>query len=374
MKFNKITLYSICFLSSTFIFGQIKVSEYIQPSSIATQTNNKLYFVDFWATWCGPCIHASKYIESLQKQYPENFYVLSLSQESPEVVKRFMLKHKNGLATAIDYEGETFSKYKVYSLPYSVLLNAQGTKIWEGHSANFKPHHIEKFLRENQSKISLDKMIIAQAYQKVAVKKEELPKKGFEIVKLNKSWNNTLQVKKHDSYLELKGSLKDILAYALDSYKSQIKIPNDINDSYQVRFKFNTDAYYNKAKVVLKALKLKETNENIKGEVLVFEINVPTFWDTNQIDWGEDAQHFLIGDSEIKGDNVTLNQIKYQLSDVLETPIIIASKNIDSCIHDWDIHYKYFNLMVSNMKDNYGIVIEKKVVDYPEYIITKRRR
>jgi len=115
MKYNKTTLYLLCFFSSMFIFGQIKISEYIQPSSIATQTNNKLYFVYFWATWDGPCIHASKYIESLQKQYPENFYVLSLSQESPEVVKRFVLKHKNGLATAIDYEGETFPKYKVYS-------------------------------------------------------------------------------------------------------------------------------------------------------------------------------------------------------------------------------------------------------------------
>ena len=374
MKFNKTTLYLLCLLSSTFIFGQIKISEYIQRSSIATQTNNKLYFVDFWATWCGPCIHASKYIESLQKQYPENFYVLSLSQESPEVVKPFMLKHKNGLATAIDYEGETFSKYKVYSLPYSVLFNAQGTKIWEGHPANFKPHQLEQFLRENQSKISLDKMIITQAYKKVTAKKDESPKKDFDIVKLNESWNNTLLVQKHDSHLELKGSLKDILAYALDSYKSQINIPNTINNSYQVRFKFNTDAYSDKAKFILKALKLKETNKYIKGEALVFEIKAPTFWDTNQIDWGEGTQHFLIGDSEIKGDNVTLNQIKYQLSHVLETPIIIASKNIDSYIHDWDIHYKYYDLMVSNMKDNYGIVIEKKVVDYPEYSITKRRR
>jgi hypothetical protein len=56
---------------------------------------------------------------------------------------------------------------------------------------------------------------------------------------------------------------------------------------------------------------------------------------------------------------------------VLETPIVLAS-NIENQEHDWDIHYKYFDLMVSIMKDNYGIDIEKKVIEYPEYIITRR--
>ncbi len=50
MNFKKIAIYLVFFFSSTFIFGQIKVSEYIQQSTIATQTNNKLYFIDFWAT------------------------------------------------------------------------------------------------------------------------------------------------------------------------------------------------------------------------------------------------------------------------------------------------------------------------------------
>ena len=373
MKFSKTALYLICFLSSSFIFSQIKVSEHIQPSTIAKQNNNSLYFVDFWATWCGPCIHASKYIESLQKQFPENFYVLSLSQESPEIVKRFMLKHKNGLAVAIDFEGETFTKNNVSSLPYSILYNAEGSKIWEGHTADFKPYHVQKFLRENKSQTTINRMITTQAYQKAIAKEEVTPKKDFQFIKLRNGVDNKmLQVVRHENYLELKGSLKDILAYSFDSYKNQIDIPSSINNVYQMRFKLNTDAYNEKAKVILKALRLKQINKEVKGEALVFDIKTPTFWDTNQIDWGNDTQHFLIGDSEIKADNVTLNQIKYQLSNLLETPIIITSRNIDSNVHDWDIHYKYFELMVSGMSENYGILVKKKVVDYPRYIITKK--
>ena len=373
MKFKKISFYLVCFFSSTFIFGQIKVSEYIQQSSIATQTDNKLYFVDFWATWCGPCVHASKYIESLQKQYADDFYVLSLSQESPEVVKRFMLKHQNGLATAIDYEGQTFSKNKVQSLPYSILYNAHGMKLWEGHPADFKPNHLEQFLRDNPNKIAVDKIILTQAYQKTVVKKEDELKKDIEITPLNETWDAALQIVKHDSFIELTGNLKDILAYALDCYKSQIKLTNASNDSYRVKLRIDSDAFNNKSKYVLKALKMKESRKYTEGEALVFEIKNPTFWDTNQIDWGKDTQQFLIGDSEIKADNVTLNQVKFQLSNVLETPIIVTS-NVENQKHDWDIHYKYFDLMVSIMKDNYGIDIEKKVIEYPEYTITRKGR
>jgi thiol-disulfide isomerase/thioredoxin len=371
MNFKKIAIYLVFFFSSTFIFGQIKVSEYIQQSTIATQTNNKLYFIDFWATWCGPCIHASKYIESLQKQYADEFYVLSLSQESPEVVKQFMLKNQNGLATAIDYEGETFSKNKVRSLPYSILYNANGIKIWEGHPADIKPYQLEQFLRDNPNKIEVDKIILTQAYKKSVNKEEVEFNKDFEIVPLNETWDAALQIVKHDDFMEIKGNIEDIFAYALNCYRSQIKLNNLTNDSYRVRFKRNSDALQNKAKYILRALKLKESRKSALGEALVFEIKNPTFWNTNQIDWGKDTQHFLIGDSEIKADNVTLNEVKYQLSYVLETPIVLAS-NIENQEHDWDIHYKYFDLMVSIMKDNYGIDIEKKVIEYPEYIITRR--
>ena len=76
--------------------------------------------------------------------------------------------------------------------------------------------------------------------------------------------------------------------------------------------------------------------------------------------------------TNIQADNVTFNQVKYQLATLLETPIVISDKYLDSKLHDWQIHYKYFDLMASGFKDNYGVEIEKKIVNYPEYIITKK--
>lgn len=372
MQIKRPLIYLLCFLCPLIFLGQIKVSEKIQDSYITTQDENALYFVDFWATWCMPCIHVSKYLESLQRQYPDNFYILSLSQENPEVVKRFMKKHKMDLAIAIDYQGETFQKNNIQSLPYGILYNAKGEKLWEGHPAEFKAHHIKKFLRENKKKIAVDKMFKSQSYKKEFVSNIEIPKKDFEYSKIRADKVAEIQAIKKRTYIELQGTLQDILAYSFNVFKDQIKIPSALNKSYKMSFKLKSEAYLNMSKTILEALKLNQFNSENEGEALIFNLKKPTFWDTRQIDWGTDSQAFLIGDSDIQADNVTLNQVKYQLATLLKTPIVISNENLDNKLHDWQIHYKYFDLMASSFKDNYGIQIEKKIVKYPQYIITKK--
>ena len=374
MKFNKATLYLLFFLSSIYNFGQINISEQIQSSSIAKQDSNTLYFVDFWATWCGPCIHVSKYLESLQEQYPNNFYVLSLTKESPDIVDKFMLKHKSKLAIAIDYEGETFKNNNIRSLPYGILYNANGDVLWKGHPADLKGYHIGGFLNKNKANISVSDMFRIKAYEEVEILEEVEQEDNFEITALNFVENNIeFKIEKHKSYLELNGNLKSILAYTLNSHVSQISIPDELNMAYNIKFKLGSRAYTDKTKIILRKLKLKKNESEIKGDVLVLDIKSPHFWSTEEIDWGANTPPFLIGNSEIKADNVSLEEIKYKLINLLDIPIVMYHNNIDSQLeHDWVIHYKYFDLMASGLLDNYGIDASMQKVKYPEYIIYKR--
>lgn len=367
---NRILLTIAIILVPLFFSAQIKVAEHIKASSIATKTDNKLYFVDFWATWCGPCITVSKYLTGLQRQFPEDFYIMSLTQENPDIVKRFITKHQLELAVAIDYDGETFSKYAISSLPHGILFNAEGEKLWEGHPAEFKFYHLNRFLKQQNTRIAVDSMFPQEAYKHAIEVIDDDFYKGFE-AKALENYQSTLLVQKKATYLELSGDLQSILAYTEGVFKAQIEVAPSLNTFYRMRFKYDTKSFQNKTKTVLKYLKLKKSENKTKGDVLFFNLETSNFWDTNQIDWGNDTPNFLIGDTDIKANNVSLIELNYQLSNLLELPIIISDAKLATTLHDWEVHYKYFDLMSSVFYDTYGIKVDKRVGAYTMYKIRK---
>jgi thiol-disulfide isomerase/thioredoxin len=369
MNYRNLRLSVLALLASFMMSAQLKVSEHIKPSSIALNPSHKLYFVDFWATWCGPCLAVSKYLTGLQRQFPEDFYVLSLTQENPDIVKRFMSKHNSGLAVAIDYNGDAFSNYHVASLPYGILLNAAGDKLWEGHPAELKTNHVKSFLKREESRATIDEMFLLQHYEPVVLETPDYDfKRGIEVEALP-NFTGALTAVKKKSHVEVTGLLRDILAYTHNVYKDQLKMDPILNKAYRIRFEYNTKAYEHKTKAVLKYLKLKENNKKEEGELLFFDLTTSKFWDVNQINWGDDTPNFLIGETDIKADDVSLQELAYKLSNLLEIPIVTNDKNLLNEQHDWDVHYKYFDLMTAALEDTYGIKVEKKVGSYYTYTI-----
>ena len=373
-KLNLIFLSIFCLLFLVPVFGQIKISEEIQASKIVTQRSNKLYLVDFWATWCGPCVHAKKYLGSLQKQYPKDFYVISISEETPSVVKKYLAKRPTDLAVAIDYDKQTFAEHNIRSLPYAVLYNANGKRLWEGHPADFKASDIKRYLSQNSERIDVREFIQLEAYKMVEEQDTEVyePGEDFEIMPSNAN-SSILDVTVFNDYTSYEGRLQSILAYLLSAHDAQVKLSPSVGNSvYKLNIKHDSRKHKNIVKHVLKSLKLQLKNDSKAGNVLVLSTNTSKFWDTNQIDWGKNNAKYLIGDDNIQADNVSFEDIKYRLSNLLEMPVMVSTEIESTSLHDWQIHYKFFELMQSDLSDNYGIDIKQETQNYPIYIIQKK--
>lgn len=360
-------------LPSQQLVSQVKISEVLQYSKTASSNDNALYLVDFWATWCGPCIHAKKYLGSLQRQYPDGFYILSLSEENPTKVKRFMQKHITNLAVAIDYNGETFSKYVGRTIPHSTLFNAKGKVLWEGHPADLKPYHVKRFLQQNKTEIS-----VSEFFKVIGMESQEaealvyIPTKDLEL-KVSDAVVEDIQVNEANGYLHMTGDLRHLLSYASNVYKAQIVMPQELNKTYELYVKKDSESYKNISESLMAELKLQYTEEQSRGKALILSLDNPRFWDTNQINWGDRSPSFLIGDSDIKADNMGLSDVSSVLARTLEMPVVIAPTNYDlEKQHDWDIHFKFFDLMKAGLMDNYGIIAEEKETQYTTYNITKK--
>lgn len=98
----------------------------------------KTVLIDFWATWCAPCIDAIPKLNDLQDKYGgDKFTVVGLAVEKPTprfeiTLKRMTFKYPVAVA-----DKEILKRYGLQGLPALVLVNAEGriVKRFEGPEA-----------------------------------------------------------------------------------------------------------------------------------------------------------------------------------------------------------------------------------------------
>jgi len=368
MNLSKYLLVLFCISLPFFGTSQIRFSETIQTSKSATDTKASLFFIDFWATWCGPCVYASEYLGVLQKQYPDNFYVVSLSEENPDRVKKFIKKNPTDLAVAIDYKGETFKANNTRTLPYGLLINANGTVLWKGSPTDFKQADLERYLRQNTKQKEVSKVLRVQKIKAEKYAADYRPTQDFEIKRLKNETYETLYSNTIGEYVQYKGDLKSIIAKEQKVLLSQIQIAPELNKTYQVYIKKGTRATFQ----ILENLKLDLFHTESKGDVLMMDISNINYWDAQQIDWGKNTAEYLIDDTQIQGDNVTYQDVMFQLASVLNLPVVTKGGDADDGKHDWQIHHRFYNLMQTDLEDTYGIKATKQKGNFKIYTIRKK--
>ena len=91
----------------------------------------KPLLVNFWATWCPPCIEELPLIDAFYKaNQSKSFQVVGLAVDQPSQVRRFLtqkpLQFPNGLAGMVGSELGVSLGNAQSALPYSVLFDAKG--------------------------------------------------------------------------------------------------------------------------------------------------------------------------------------------------------------------------------------------------------
>ena len=97
----------------------------------------RITLVNFWATWCPPCVEEVPSLNRLAERYREQpFAVVSIDFREPaETVVEFMQKVAVDFPVLLDEEGQASMAWKVFSLPSSFIVDTRGRLRYSANRA-----------------------------------------------------------------------------------------------------------------------------------------------------------------------------------------------------------------------------------------------
>lgn len=112
------------------------------------EMEGKFLLVDFWATWCGPCIRAIPHMNEIHAEFKDELAVVGLSRESRSKVEG-MTSPKMDYYSAIDSKGRMGSFFKIRSIPHVVLMDPEGVVLYKGHPGNLSTAKVRELIAAN---------------------------------------------------------------------------------------------------------------------------------------------------------------------------------------------------------------------------------
>ncbi len=126
----------------------ISIDHWVKGDPINGFEDGKVYVMEFWATWCGPCVTSMPHLSSLQEEYGDNVKIIGVSSEKElETVTGFLQKinkkdnklnsDRMRYTVTVDPDRSTSTSYMKAAgqngIPTAFIINQDGKVAWIGH-------------------------------------------------------------------------------------------------------------------------------------------------------------------------------------------------------------------------------------------------
>jgi len=107
----------------------------------------KAAVLEFWATWCDPCVESIPHMNDLAARFRGRPVVfISVTDESEADVRAFLKEHPMNTWVAPESGAGIFKAFRVYARPHAVLVSADGDVSAFLHPMEITPEQVEALL------------------------------------------------------------------------------------------------------------------------------------------------------------------------------------------------------------------------------------
>lgn len=383
---NKILLIIITLLGSNVASSQnelvvgkmapnINITDYIFNTPSDKNFKNKFILLEFWATWCGPCLEEVPRLNKFQEKFKskKDFVFISITNEKPDKVLRTLKRIPFNSIVVSDQTGKTFKNFiedkdGSYSIPKTILIDNKGIVKWIGSPYDLNDLILDKFINMKGLSV-LDNSINNRPPDPIFIKpsEEKITDIAYKMIyneatlysftllngnknEFNMNFNN---LRAEGLYFDLNKNLISIISNLSNVLESQIILPENLKEqNYSLFFKNKNFITENESKLdikinLLKSLHLTENVIHKNTDVYVLKVKnknkLEEIINETEVKNGYNGTHFLFSNVDI---DVTIKSISFYYKIIIKDKtnlkgkydFILKNNSLEDMIKDLEIY------------------------------------
>ncbi|MBB2951709.1 MULTISPECIES: TlpA disulfide reductase family protein [Sphingobacterium] len=258
------------------------VQEWLKGTPIQQFEKGRIYVIEFWATWCKPCIAAMPHLSALASKYKNKITIIGVSvyetkNTSTKEIQAFVnsMGDKMTYHVAIDSNNQMVDNWihafgeKSNGIPRSFVVNAEGRIAWIGHPNGLDAiltkmiadkWNINKALKDRNNEIQLN-LLKSEASYSLLNHRYELDK-----LKIGDAEKAILTLNKVNEIVKEEPNLKNTGLINFYIFKSLLYIDQKKAHDYgksMLKSNDNKYLYYD----IIEALTYKEDSLKLQPEI-----------------------------------------------------------------------------------------------------------
>jgi thiol-disulfide isomerase/thioredoxin len=124
-----------CILTGIFLSVSVHAASTLDLASF----HGRVVYLDFWASWCGPCKQSFPWMETMKSTYQaQGLEIVAVNVDADRAdADKFLKRFHPTFGVRFDPKGELAELYKVQAMPSSVLIDRHGAARFM--HAGFRP-------------------------------------------------------------------------------------------------------------------------------------------------------------------------------------------------------------------------------------------